>query len=196
MCLPATATGPAPFPALGRRSTRTPSLTSWTWRSETGLALEQRRSSGSQRRALRTCPVRNFKFHSSFPHNKTTFNYSRFDAAQRQGPEAHHEFVCWQPAEQALHRILYLHNILEDRRVGRRETTTHFNVPLLDSFEHILKAIFLNEEESGLSTMLIYNSEKYRLMGSIHLGIPYTYVMCSVVRKFAKDEAKCRGSFR
>ena len=42
----------------------------------------------------------------------------------------------------------------------------------------------LDQEQSGMSTMLIRDTEKFRITTSIQFGIPYTYIMASITRKF------------
>lgn len=54
----------------------------------------------------------------------------------------------------------------------------------------------LSQEQSGMATMVVYDSEKFRVMGSLQFGIPYTYLMVSIARKFKEPQSKIRGVFR
>ena len=45
----------------------------------------------------------------------------------------------------------------------------------------------LDQEQSGMSTMLVHNTDKFRFSVSLQFGIPYTYFMASVTSKFDKQ---------
>lgn len=57
----------------------------------------------------------------------------------------------------------------------------------------LFQALALTEEESGMSTMVVHNSEKYHLSASIQFGIPHTYLTISATRKFEEPQNKIRG---
>jgi hypothetical protein len=57
-------------------------------------------------------------------------------------------------------------------------------------------AVALNQEQSGMSTMVVYDSEKYHIMTSLQFGIPYTYYMLAVSRKFTNPVGKFRCSLK
>ena len=54
----------------------------------------------------------------------------------------------------------------------------------------------LVEEESGMSTMLIRNTEKYNTSLSLQLGIPYTYAMFAYTRKMDQLKRKVRVALK
>jgi hypothetical protein len=50
----------------------------------------------------------------------------------------------------------------------------------------------LVQEESGMCTMVVRDTEKYNMSLSLQLGIPYTYAMLSYTRKLPEQKRKCR----
>jgi len=45
----------------------------------------------------------------------------------------------------------------------------------------------LDQEESGMSTMIVRSTEKYHMTISLQFGIPYSYFMAAVTRKFNQE---------
>eukprot|EP00095_Tigriopus_kingsejongensis_P005439 maker-scaffold224_size251237-snap-gene-0.18 protein:Tk05439 transcript:maker-scaffold224_size251237-snap-gene-0.18-mRNA-1 annotation:"-like protein subfamily c member 11" len=59
------------------------------------------------------------------------------------------------------------------------------------------EAFLLQQEQHGMSTMLVHNGESYRFMGSIHLGIPNTFMMLAISRKLeGEDQCRVRGNIK
>jgi len=54
----------------------------------------------------------------------------------------------------------------------------------------------LNEQESGMSTEVHYNGEKYVFSTALQIGIPQTYITLNVTRKFTDPIGKIKASFR
>ena len=54
----------------------------------------------------------------------------------------------------------------------------------------------LSEEESGMSTEVVYNGETYVWTTSLQLGIPQTFATLSLARKFTNPYRKIRAAFR
>ena len=54
----------------------------------------------------------------------------------------------------------------------------------------------LNEQESGMSTEVHYNGEKYVFSTALQIGIPQTYITLNVTRKFTDPVGKIKASFR
>ena len=78
-------------------------------------------------------------------------------------------------------------NTLNKRTIGYLTYTSSWRVSDYD------EAIALEQETSGMSTMVVYDSEKYHIMSSLQFGIPYTYLVLSLTRKFHKPISKLRG---
>ena len=57
-------------------------------------------------------------------------------------------------------------------------------------------SLYLEEEQSGINTMVIYNSDKYHLATSLQIGIPQTYFSLNFARKFKEPYRKIRGSLK
>ena len=57
-------------------------------------------------------------------------------------------------------------------------------------------SVYLEEEQSGMNTMVIYNSDKYHLATSLQIGIPHTFFNLSFARKFKEPVGKIRGSLK
>ena len=57
---------------------------------------------------------------------------------------------------------------------------------------HHDEGLELTEEESGMCTMLVRDTEQYNTSLSLQLGIPYTYAMFSYTHKFPKQKRRCR----
>ena len=83
-----------------------------------------------------------------------------------------------------------LGNQLTRHAVGYLSYSTNWNI------SETSDAFSLTEEQSGMSTMLVRTTEKYHLMLSVQLGIPYTYVAASMVRKFKDPKNKVRVAGR
>lgn len=55
-------------------------------------------------------------------------------------------------------------------------------------------AFVLEQDQHGMATTLVRNSQNYRLQSSLHLGIPHTYLSLGVTRKFeTEDQCRLRG---
>jgi len=50
----------------------------------------------------------------------------------------------------------------------------------------------LEQEQSGMETMIVRNTPGYNFVGSVQLGIPYTYAMLSVTKKVPDTKKKMR----
>ena len=57
-------------------------------------------------------------------------------------------------------------------------------------------SVYLEEEQSGMNTMVIYNSDKYHLATALQIGIPHTFFNLSFARKFKEPVGKIRGSLK
>merc|ERR1712223_2028551 len=57
-------------------------------------------------------------------------------------------------------------------------------------------SIHLETQQSSMSTMLVYDGEKYYFMFSLQLGIPQTYLIMTMARKFVNPVGKLRASFK
>lgn len=74
-----------------------------------------------------------------------------------------------------------LGNHLSKNTVGYLTYSTNWRVSEYnDAYE-------LDQEQSGMSTMLVRNTEKFHFSVSLQFGIPYTYFMASVTRKFDSE---------
>ena len=58
--------------------------------------------------------------------------------------------------------------------------------------------IVLSQENSGMSTMVVHNADRLRLVASLQFGIPHTYLLLSAVKTFNDDSTglKVSGSVR
>ncbi len=54
-------------------------------------------------------------------------------------------------------------------------------------------AIGVEQETSGMATMIVHDNDKYHIMSSLQFGIPHTYFTFSLTRKFQKPTTKLRG---
>ena len=57
-------------------------------------------------------------------------------------------------------------------------------------------AVALNQEQSGMATMVVRDTEKYHAMASLQLGIPFTYVILSYTRKMTEQKQKLRAAIK
>ena len=58
----------------------------------------------------------------------------------------------------------------------------------------ITKQVYaLDQEQSGMSTMIVRDSKNFHISASVQFGIPYTYFMASVTRKFDADRTTKGG---
>lgn len=55
-----------------------------------------------------------------------------------------------------------------------------------------------SEESSGMATMLVYNTERLRMVASLQFGVPHTYFLLSATKKWddVPGESRIRGSLR
>ena len=57
--------------------------------------------------------------------------------------------------------------------------------------------IVLSQENSGMSTMVVHNADRLRLVASLQFGIPHTYLLLSAVKTFDESTGlKLSGSVR
>ena len=57
--------------------------------------------------------------------------------------------------------------------------------------------IVLSQENSGMSTMVVHNADRLRLVASLQFGIPHTYLLLSAVKTFDESSGlKVSGSVR
>ena len=54
----------------------------------------------------------------------------------------------------------------------------------------------LNEEDSGMCTMVVRNTERYQTTASLRFGIPYTYAMLAHTWKLPEKKRKFRGALK
>merc|ERR1719481_213317 len=79
---------------------------------------------------------------------------------------------------------------LDKYTAGYLRYTTNFRISETeDSF-------MLKEEDSGMCTMIVRNSEKHQTTASLQFGIPYTYLMLSHTWKIPEKKRKFRGALK
>jgi len=57
-------------------------------------------------------------------------------------------------------------------------------------------SFMLREEDSGMCTMIVRNTEKHQTTASLQLGIPYTYIMLAHTMKIPEKKRKFRGALK
>jgi len=83
-----------------------------------------------------------------------------------------------------------LGNHLDQHTVGYLTYSTNWRV-----FE-MNDAVALNQEQSGMATMVVRDTERYHAMASLQLGIPFTYVILSYTRKMTEQKQKLRAAIK
>jgi len=83
-----------------------------------------------------------------------------------------------------------LGNTLTRRLKGYLTYSANYHV------EETEDSIHLETQQSSMSTMLVYDGEKYYFMFSLQLGIPQTYLIMTMARKFVNPVGKLRASFK
>lgn len=83
-----------------------------------------------------------------------------------------------------------LGNQLDQHTVGYLTYSTNWRV-----FE-TNDAVAMNQEQSGMATMVVRDTEKYHAIMSLQLGIPFTYVMLAYTRKMAEAKQKVRVALK
>jgi len=83
-----------------------------------------------------------------------------------------------------------LGNYLDSQTVGYLTYSANMRL------EETEEAFALNQEQSGMCTMVVRSNERYHATASLQLGIPYTYFMLSYTRKLAEKKAKIRAAFK
>ena len=82
--------------------------------------------------------------------------------------------------------------ILSRRLKGILSYRTNYNIAENEEYD----VYEINEQESEMSTELTYTGKSYTLSSSLQIGIPQTYIMCSIVKRFTEPVGKIRGNFR
>ena len=54
----------------------------------------------------------------------------------------------------------------------------------------------LIHNQSGMSTMVVRDTEKYHTMAMLQFGIPHTYLVFALTRKFETARTRLRGSLK
>ena len=59
-----------------------------------------------------------------------------------------------------------------------------------------LQDMVIVHDQSGMSTMIVRDTEKYHTMAMLQFGIPHTYLVFALTRKFEAAKTKLRGCFK
>jgi len=79
---------------------------------------------------------------------------------------------------------------LDKHTVGYLRYSTNFRLKETE------ESILLEEEESGMCTMLVRNTERYQTTATMQFGIPYTYAMLAFTWKVPEKKRKFRGALK
>ncbi|XP_023330820.1 dnaJ homolog subfamily C member 11 isoform X2 [Eurytemora carolleeae] len=79
---------------------------------------------------------------------------------------------------------------LDKNTVGYLTYST--NLSLIETSD----SIALEQEQSGMETMIVRDTPKYHMVASVQLGIPYTYAMISYTRKIQDKKKKLRSAIK
>jgi len=79
---------------------------------------------------------------------------------------------------------------LDKYTVGYLRYSTNFRLKETE------ESILLEEEESGMCTMLVRNTERYQTTATMQFGIPYTYAMLAFTWKVPEKKRKFRGALK
>jgi len=74
--------------------------------------------------------------------------------------------------------------------VGYLRYSTNFRLAETD------ESILLKEEDSGMCTMVVRNTERYQTTATLQFGIPYTYAMLAYTWKVPEKKRKFRGALK
>jgi len=79
---------------------------------------------------------------------------------------------------------------LDKHTVGYLRYSTNFRLKETED------SLFLEEEDSGMCTMVVRNTERYQFTATMQFGIPYTYAMLAYTRKIPEKKRKFRGALK